>query len=70
MDRLAPYVRRDDERFPEERQRSEQEEQEKREIEVSGDNITSSIKDDDERVVDSVIQANTTRVQRVRRRPA
>ena len=70
VDRLAPYVRRDDERFPEDRQGSEQGVQEERETEVSGDDDTSSEKDDDQRVVDPVIQATTTRAQRARRRPA
>ena len=70
VDRLAPDVRCDDERFPEERQGSEQEVQEERETEVSGDDDTSSEEDDDERVVNPVIQATITRAQRARRRPA
>ena len=67
MDRLAPYVQRDDERFPGERQEQEEQEDGLRQT-SEGDDISSLEEDAEE--VDPVSQATTSRAQRARRRPA
>ena len=67
VDRLAPYVQRDDERFPGERQEQEEQEDGLRQT-SEGDDISSLEEDAEE--VDPVSQATTSRAQRARRRPA
>ena len=70
VDRLAPFVQRNDEQFPPERREQEQADQEDRDEEVSKDDDDSSLPDVDEEMLDPVPSAITTRAQRARRRPA